>query len=137
MIRTVFVSAAAAAVIICTTGPAPAQAPAPPPATVSGKVIWREKIMLPPSRVTVRLQDVSRLDAPAIVVAEQVIDNVRTPPVAFNLSYDPALIVENHRYSVSASVETDGVLRFITDSHTPVITNGVSSVQLVAKSSKR
>lgn len=137
MIRTVLLSAMAAALLAGATGTAPAQTPPPQAAAVTGKVIWREKIMLPPSRVTIRLQDVSRLDAPPTVVAEQVIDGVRTPPVAFNLPYDPALIAEDHRYSISARVETNGALRFVTESHNAVITNGVTDVQVVAKSAAR
>ena len=46
------------------------------------------------------------------------------PPFKFALNFDPAQIVANHTYSVSARIEVDGKLRFITDTHTPVITNG-------------
>ena len=100
--------------------------PAPAPGgVVTGEVFWRERIMLPPTtKVIVRLQDVSLADAPAKVLAEQVIDGVRAPPARFSLAYDPAQITPSARISVSARVEVDGQLRFISDTHIPVINGG-------------
>ncbi|PVM91466.1 YbaY family lipoprotein [Caulobacter endophyticus] len=105
------------------------------PAAVTGTVAWRERIMLPPDTKTiVRLQDVSLADAPAKVLAEDVIDGTRAPPVAFTLAYDPAQIVPNHRYSVSARVEVDGQLRFINDTHVAVINDGpTKDVEVLVK----
>ena len=112
---------------------ASAQAPAPA-AQVTGSVTYRERIMLaPPARVTVTLADTSLMDAPAKVVATQVIEGKTAPPFAFALDYDPAKIVPNHTYTVSARIESAGRLRFITDTHTPVITNGAPThVEMVA-----
>ncbi|MEH0196693.1 YbaY family lipoprotein [Caulobacter sp. CCNWLY153] len=109
--------------------------PAAGPAVVTGTVVWRERIMLPPNTKTiVRLQDVSLADAPAKVLAEDVIDATRAPPVAFKLAYDPAQIVPNHRYSVSARVEVDGQLRFINDTHIAVINDGpTKDVEVLVK----
>ncbi|MFT4251291.1 MAG: YbaY family lipoprotein [Caulobacter sp.] len=109
---------------------------APPgAAAVTGTVVWRERIMLPPTtKVIVRLQDVSLADAPAKVMAEDVIEGVRAPPAAFKLAYDPAQIVPNHRYSVSARVEVDGRLRFVSDTHVAVINDGpTSGVEVLVK----
>lgn len=67
-------SVLALGVLACATG---ASTPAPTPAsraTVTGTVTYRERIALPPgATVTVRLQDVSRADAPAEVLAEEMI----------------------------------------------------------------
>jgi putative lipoprotein len=99
--------------------------PAPGGGVVTGEVFWRERIMLPPTtKVIVRLQDVSLADAPAKVLAEQVIDGARVPPARFSLAYDPAQIAPGARISVSARVEVDGQLRFINDTHIPVINGG-------------
>lgn len=99
--------------------------PAPGGRVVTGEVFWRERIMLPPTtKVTVRLQDVSLADAPAKVLAEQVIDGVRAPPARFSLAYDPTKVTPGARISVSARVEVDGQLRFISDTHIPVINGG-------------
>jgi putative lipoprotein len=109
--------------------------PGASPAAVTGTVVWRERIMLPPNTKTiVRLQDVSLADAPAKVLAEDVIDGTRAPPVAFKLAYDPAQIVPNHRYSVSARVEVEGQLRFINDTHIAVINDGpTKDVEVLVK----
>ncbi|WP_082601866.1 YbaY family lipoprotein [Phenylobacterium sp. Root700] len=103
-------------------------------AEVTGSVIYRERIMLaPPGVVTVTLADTSPMDAPAKVIATQVISDVRAPPINFKLAYDPAKIIPNHTYSVSARIEVDGKLRFITDTHTPVITRGAPThVEMIA-----
>lgn len=111
-----------------------ASAPPPEKALVTGQVIYRERILLaPPGVVTVTLADTSLADAPARVIASQVIEGVTGPPIKFALSYDPATIIANHTYTVSARIEVDGRLRFITDTHTPVITNGAPThVEMVA-----
>ncbi len=120
---------AAVALSGCATAEAPAKT-----AKVTGQVIYRERIMLaPPGVVTVTLADVSLADAPAQVIDTQVITGVRAPPIAFSLSYDPAKIIPNHTYAVSARIEVDGKLRFITDTHHPVITNGApTNVEMIA-----
>ena len=100
---------------------------------VTGSVIYRERIMLPPTAtVTVTLADTSLMDAPAKVIDTQVLTG-GSPPYKFTLNYDPATIIANHTYTVSARIEVDGKLRFITDTHTPVITNGAPHhVEMIA-----
>jgi len=106
-------------------------------ATVTGTVTYRERIALPPNAVIkVQLVDVSRADAPAIVLGEQVLQaSGRQPPFAFEISYDPAKIVANYSYAVQARIEVDGRLRFISDQHYGVITRGAPDhVDMVLKS---
>jgi putative lipoprotein len=100
---------------------------------VTGSVLYRERIMLPPTAtVTVSLADTSLMDAPAKVIDTQVLTG-GSPPYKFTLNYDPAQIVANHTYTVSARIEVDGKLRFITDTHTPVITRGAPNhVEMIA-----
>lgn len=95
-------------------------------AHVSGTVTWRERIAVPPdATVTVRLQDVSRMDAPAVLMAEQTIATEgRQPPYAFELAVDTATIDPGRRYTVSARAEQKGQLLFINDSAYPVMTQG-------------
>jgi putative lipoprotein len=112
-------------VLACAAG---ASTPAPTPsarATVTGSVTYRERMALPPgATVTVRLQDVSRADAPAEVLAEQVIVPTTQVPIPFVLEYDPARIDARHRYSVGARIEVDGKLWFVSDTHNGVLTQG-------------
>ena len=60
-------------------------------AAVTGEVFFLEMMALPPTaKVNVQLQDVSRADAAATVIAEQTIDGNQGPPYAFTLTL-PAL----------------------------------------------
>ena len=103
-------------------------------AEVTGQVIYRERIMLPPNaQVTVTLADTSLMDAPSKTIATQVIKGQTAPPFKFALAYDPKAIDPRNTYSVSARIEVDGKLRFITDTHTPVITRGAPThVEMIA-----
>lgn len=94
-------------------------------AEVTGTVIYLERILLPPTaRVIVQLQDVSRADAAATVLAEQVIDVGAGPPYAFALSYDPAQIQDNLTYAVRAEIRDGDQLLFTTAESFQVITRG-------------
>ena len=125
---------AVAAVTAAGCATMPSTAPKTGIAEVTGQVLYRERIMLPPdAKVTVTLADTSLADAPAKVIATQVIEGQSAPPFQFALAYDPAQIDARHTYSVSARIEAGGKLRFITDTHTPVITNGAPTrVEMIA-----
>ena len=125
---------ASAIAVLALSGCASGEAPAPANAAVTGTVIYRERILLaPPGVVTVTLSDVSLADAPAVVIATEVIPNVSAPPIKFSLPYEPAKIIPNHTYAVSARIEVEGKLRFITDTRHAVITNGApTTVDMIA-----
>jgi putative lipoprotein len=103
---------------------------------VTGTVTYRERIVLPPT-ATIRLQvvDVSRADAPAIVLGEQIIQaNGKQVPFAFQIPYDSARIEANRTYAVQARIEADGRLWFVSDISCPVITRGAPKhVDMVLK----
>ena len=104
--------------------------------SVSGQVTYRQRIALPPEAVIkVQIQDVSLADAPAEVIGEQIIQaNGKQVPLPFEVEYNPDDIIENHSYSMSARIEdSTGILLFISDTHTPVITHGfpVKDVEIV------
>lgn len=121
--------ALAALILAGCASPAPRET-----AEVTGQVIYRERMLLPPNaRVTVVLADTSLMDAPARTLASQVIEGQTAPPFKFALAYDPAAIDPRNVYSMSARIEVDGKLRFITDTHTPVITHGAPTrVEMIA-----
>ena len=88
---------------------APAPKDVKPLANLSGTVTFREPITLSPdAMLTVELVDVSLQDAPAKVLAEQIISNPGQSPIPFELSYDPDAIVPNHSYAVQARIEWEG-----------------------------
>jgi uncharacterized lipoprotein YbaY len=95
-------------------------------AAVTGVVTYRQRMALPPAAIIqVQLVDVSRADAPATVLAEQVIEaQGQQVPFAFTLPYDPAAIQPNFTYAVQARIEIDGELWFINTEHYRVLTNG-------------
>ena len=109
----------------------------PEEASVTGTVTYRQRIALPPEAVlTVRIEDVSKADAPAEVVGEQVIKTEGAQvPIPFAVPYDPSKIIENHRYSLRVRIEDgSGRLLFINDTNVPVITNGnpTEDIEVVA-----
>jgi putative lipoprotein len=106
-------------------------------AMVTGTVTYRERMALPPAAVVkVQLAEVSRADAPATVLGEQVIEaRGRQVPFAFEIPYDPSKIEEHLTYVVQARIEVDGQLHFITDTRHPVLTRGAPArVEVVLRS---
>lgn len=88
---------------------------------------YRERIMLTPGHVlTVKVEDVSLMDAPARVLAQttQPLDG-RGPPYAVVLSVPNAQIDPRHTYAVRAEIrDPAGSLRFTTDTRHSILTNG-------------
>lgn len=106
-------------------------------ASVTGTVTYRTRNLLPPTAVvTVQLVDVSRADAPADVLATQVIEpKGGAPPYPFALSYDPAVINQANSYAVQAAIRDGDQLLFITTQRYSVITRGgpTSGIELVVE----
>ena len=100
---------------------------AAPSTQVDVTASYRERIMLTPGHVlTVRVEDVSLMDAPARVMAEtkQPLDG-RGPPYAVTLSVPNSQIDPRHTYAVRAEIrDPAGALRFTTDTRHSVLTNG-------------
>jgi uncharacterized lipoprotein YbaY/heat shock protein HslJ len=121
-------------VVLSLPGVAAAQASA----KVTGEVLYREPIGLPPSAiVNVQLEDVSLADAPAVVIAEQRIDPMgKGPPYAFELAYDPARIDRRFSYAVRAEIKDGDKLLFTTTDRYPVITQGnpASGIRIIVQS---
>lgn len=94
-------------------------------ASLDGEVFYLQRIALPPTAtLSVSLQDVSLADAPAVLLDEHQGPVQGQVPLPFHLSYDPAQVKPGHRYAVSARIEVDGQLMFITTEHHPVKLDG-------------
>jgi putative lipoprotein len=105
-------------------------------AQVTGTIAYRERIALSPTAViSVKIVDVSRADAPAIVLGEQLIEAAgKQVPFPFSIAYDPAGIDPRMSYAVQARIEDGGRLMFISDQNYAVITRGAPAhVDLVLK----
>jgi putative lipoprotein len=92
---------------------------------VRGTATFRERMALPPGAVLhLRLEDVSRQDAPALLIAEAHIPIAGQVPIAFALAYDAARIDERSTYALRAEILLDGRMLFRTDHIHPVLTRG-------------
>jgi putative lipoprotein len=96
---------------------------------------FRERLALAPGvRLEASLLDISRADAPAVIVGKTVLEDVGQPPYRLAIAYDPAAIVANHRYAVRVVLMKDTRLLFTTDQVYPVLTAGSpASVQVLLK----
>jgi putative lipoprotein len=93
---------------------------------------------LPPNAaIDVRLEDVSRADAPAVIVAEKIFPtNGKQVPIPFQLPYSANDIQPSHRYQVRAQITVADELLFVTTNAYPVITGGApSTVNMVLQPS--
>lgn len=106
--------------------PQPAEPAPPATSTLSGTVTYRQRIALPPEAiVTVRLEDTTRADAPAVPVAMHSFGaEGRQVPLPFEFTFDPASIKAENTYSVRASIEIDGELRWTSTTAYHVLTRG-------------
>ena len=93
---------------------------------VSGSAAYLQRIAMPPDAVlTVRVEDVSRADTPALVLAE-----IREPfgtrqvPITFSLHVPREAIDPRFSYAVRATITVDGQLRFTTTRSYAVLTRG-------------
>ncbi|WP_327439865.1 YbaY family lipoprotein [Pseudomonas donghuensis] len=94
-------------------------------ASLDGEVFYLQRIALPPAAtLSVALQDVSLMDAPAVTLASQSGPVKGNVPLPFHLNYDPAQVKPGHRYAVSARIELDGKLLFINTEHHGVQLDG-------------
>jgi putative lipoprotein len=95
------------------------------PTVISGTVTYRQRIALTPAAVLeVSLEDVSKADAPADVIASRRLENPGQVPIRFELPYDASRILSTHRYQVRARITHKGTLRFTSTQAYPVLTGG-------------
>jgi uncharacterized lipoprotein YbaY/heat shock protein HslJ/uncharacterized lipoprotein NlpE involved in copper resistance len=93
--------------------------------SLTGTATYLERMLLPPQAVlVVALEDVSRADAPSVIIAETRSDNLGAPPFGFTLEYDPTKIDDRMSYNIRAQVFDDERLLFTTTTHNPVLTRG-------------
>jgi putative lipoprotein len=100
------------------TGPAMAQ-------SIHGTATYRERLALPPSAAfEATLEDVSRADAPADVLARTRLSPAGNPPIRFEIAVDLARIRPDRRYAVRARIVDGDRPMFTSDASHPVLTQG-------------
>jgi uncharacterized lipoprotein YbaY/heat shock protein HslJ/uncharacterized lipoprotein NlpE involved in copper resistance len=93
--------------------------------TVSGTIAYRERIALPASAtIEITIEDVSRADVSAVVVARERMTASRQVPMPFEVPYDTGLIDPSHRYAVRVRISDGDRLMFTTTETALVITQG-------------
>jgi uncharacterized lipoprotein YbaY len=104
---------------------------------LTGTVSYMQRIALPPQAVIeVTLQDVSRADAPAIILARQrTVAGGRQVPIAYRLTYGPSWINPAHTYSVRATITENGKLAWTSTKMYLVLTRGapVTGVEILVE----
>src|SRR5512134_3061991 len=121
--------AAAALVVLAGCGPGDDAAVRAADGVLAGTVSYRERMALPPdATIEVRLEDVSRADVAATVLAEQrIAAEARQGPIPFELRYPAARIEPNRTYGVRAEIRAaDGELMFTTTTHHGVLQSGAA-----------
>jgi putative lipoprotein len=93
---------------------------------LNGTVTYRERIALARDAVVeVTLEEVSRADAPATIIAAQTIEAQGAQvPLAFALTYDPAQITPRDIWVVRATIKEGDQLAWTSTQRYPVITQG-------------
>lgn len=94
---------------------------------VHADITYVQRIMPPPGHVlSVRLEDVSRADAPATELARIETEiGGRAPPYPVTLTLPASTIDPGREYAVRADIrDADGRLRFTTDRRHTVLTRG-------------
>jgi uncharacterized lipoprotein YbaY len=109
-------------------------------ARLSGTVTYRQRIALPSDAVVdVQLLDVSRADAPAVVLGRQTIGpRGAQVPFAFEIMYDPGRVTADAVVVVRATITAAGRLLFTTRRQYRVITAGYPGdrVEIVVESAR-
>lgn len=98
-------------------------------ACVAGLVTLPEFTVLPGDAIfRVKINDISRMDAPAVTMGEKIINAPGATPVPYRVCYNPADIQPHHTYSMQVRIEdSSGTLLYISNTIVPVITRGAPS----------
>lgn len=105
--------------------------------TLQGTATYRERIALPPDALfEAELQDISRADAPAVVLSRSKLDPAGQPPFRFEIAYDDAAVQSGHRYTVRATIKHQGRLLFTTDRIYPVLDGRNAPLQMLLVSAR-
>ncbi len=84
--------------------------------TISGKVLYRERIALPPeASLIVQLVDMSVADTPSRALGETRIESVHGSPIPFAISFDTNAIEQGHSYALQARISAGDTLWFVND----------------------
>jgi putative lipoprotein len=85
-------------------------------AMLSGIASYHERVALPANAIfEATLEDVSRTDAPAVILGQARIDSPPRVPIKFSITFDPKRIDAKHRYVVRARIRLGEQSLYVTD----------------------
>ncbi|SDM16390.1 putative lipoprotein [Modicisalibacter muralis] len=90
--------------------------------SLDATVVPAEPLDLPPgAQLTVRLEDVSRADAGAEIIAESTYTRLGQGPIPVVLRYTAGAIDAGHRYALRAQIRVAGELTHASNRHVAVL----------------
>ncbi|CAF1062802.1 unnamed protein product [Adineta ricciae] len=114
---------------------------AAPTSKAEEKLVIRGRVLFPENsrvqiergaKVTVELQDVSLLDAPAKVIAKGT-EKASRFPIAFAIKYLPSQITKGYTYSINVAIRNkQNELLYINDVHIPIIPLGAQRTKFIS-----
>lgn len=121
------------AILGCGSAGADEGGPVPGSLALTGSVLYRERMALPPDAVlTVTLEDVSLADAPAVTLGQtQVQLHGQQVPIPFSLFYPKAAVKAGAVYAVRARINLGDQLLFTTTEHNQVDPLNPAPVELL------
>jgi len=101
---------------------------------IKGTATYRERMALPPNAVfEATLEDISRADAPAHVIARVRIEHPGNPPIPFEITYDSSQVSSSHRYVVRARIVVARKVLFTTDQQYPAFGTDQTQITLLLR----
>jgi putative lipoprotein len=106
--------------------------------TVSGNVVYSERVALPADAlVRISLVETPAIGPDAVLVEQVIATRGRQVPIPFELRYDVSTVDSTRTYGIVATVTVGGEIQFDSGSPTVVITQGnPSKVDVVVKQAK-
>ena len=99
--------------------------------TVTGEVYYRQRVALAPTaELYIAVEDVSRMDVPAVIMAESRIAPAGQVPIAFELRVDASRVDPRYTYAVRARIEDGGRLLWINTERIPVRLDGSDQLRV-------
>jgi putative lipoprotein len=100
--------------------------------TLRGTATLERQVTLPDGLVLeATVSDVSRADAPSVLLADTTFRTSAQPSYDFTISYDPAMLQPRATYALRVTLSLDGRLVATTDTHYPVLRDGMAEDAVV------
>ena len=95
------------------------------PSALTGTVTYPVRaVFAPDAQLRVRLEELSRGEAPPQFIAETTIPRIGSSPVRFRITLDPKVIDPKRGYTLTARIERGEQVLFINDPPMRVLTGG-------------